>query len=122
MPHVIGLKNKIDASAKDSVTDASSNSVKAKLIGDLVGTIYNKTGKEVQTDVSIKGVAYMPESKYNLFSITKRILDGWTLGGDDNTMWLRKDGKEIKFDIKIKTPKSAIVCMYMKQDVGPEEI
>jgi hypothetical protein len=54
----------------------------------------------------------LPKGKYNLFSITKLQNDGWILGGNAAAIWLTKGDIEIKFDIKIPTPKGALYAMY----------
>jgi hypothetical protein len=51
-------------------------------------------------------------SKYNLFSITKLQNDGWMLGENADAIWLTKEDIEIKFDIKILTPKGVLYAMY----------
>ena len=50
------------------------------------------------------------------FSMTKRMQDGWTLGGNKESIWLTKDGQKLFFDIKISTPKGALFCMYFKRE------
>ena len=57
----------------------------------------------------------MPSAKFNLFSITKRLDDGFKLGGDKNFIWIKKGNKKVDFDIKILTPKGAIFATYFKR-------
>eukprot|EP00957_Ditylum_brightwellii_P051246 3885440-Ditylum_brightwellii.AAC.1 len=56
-------------------------------------------------EATTKEVVHMPKAGYNLFSLTKRLGQGWTLGGDSNAIWITKGSVKIIFDIKIKTPK-----------------
>jgi hypothetical protein len=58
----------------------------------------------------------LPKAKYNLFSITKLQNDGWTLGGNADAIWLTKGDIEIKFDIKIPTPKGVLYAMYHQRN------
>eukprot|EP00957_Ditylum_brightwellii_P092737 7061330-Ditylum_brightwellii.AAC.1 len=66
-------------------------------------------------DVLVKGVVHMPQAGCNLFSLTKRLEDGWTLGGSSEAIWIEKGGRHITFKIKIKTPKGAIFAIYLKR-------
>ena len=45
----------------------------------------DKDGKEVR-DLKLKDVVIGENTKFNLFRVTKRQLDGWTLGGDDKAI------------------------------------
>eukprot|EP00957_Ditylum_brightwellii_P106206 8102715-Ditylum_brightwellii.AAC.1 len=63
----------------------------------------------------------MPNAGYNLFSLTKRLEQGWTLGRDSNAIWITKGSAKITFDIKIKTPKGAIFAMYFKRKGATSE-
>ena len=111
--HEIGMTIKKMASEEDNIMDASGNNVSGKTVGDLKGVIYNKQGKELH-DTTIKELVYVPESSFNLFSLSKRLENGWKLGGDAKVIWLEKDDYKIMFDIKIKTPKGALFCAYFK--------
>jgi hypothetical protein len=59
-------------------------------------------------------VAYVPTSKFNLFSLTRMMINSWILGCDENSIWLEKGRKKIVFDIKIMISTGAIYCAYMK--------
>eukprot|EP00957_Ditylum_brightwellii_P191647 14591060-Ditylum_brightwellii.AAC.1 len=63
----------------------------------------------------------MPSDGYFLFSLSKRLKSGWTLGGDSNTIWIAKGSAKITFDIKIKTPKGAIFALYFKRKGATSE-
>ena len=68
----------------------------------------------------MKDVSYVPNANFNLFSVTRRMQNGWTLSGDKNAIILTKDGRTITFDILIKTKKGALYCVYFKRN-GREE-
>ena len=55
----------------------------------------------------------MPKAGYNLFILTHRIYQGCTLGGDTNAIWLTKVDQQVKFNIKIKTPKVEMYVIYI---------
>jgi hypothetical protein len=78
-----------------------------KLISDIEG---NAKG-----DSKMTHVAYVPTSKFNLFSPTRMMINNWILGGDENSIWLEKGRNKIVFDIKITTSTGAIYCAYMKR-------
>ena len=67
-------------------------------------------------------IAHCPNMRCNVFSVTKLLLDGWKLGGDQNTTWLDKGITKIKFDIKILTQSGAIFCMYFQHRLTEREI
>ena len=60
-------------------------------------------------------VSYMPNGKYNLFSITKLQQNGWALRGDEEKMELTKGKSKVMFDIVIKMPKGAVYAMYFRR-------
>jgi hypothetical protein len=93
----------------------NSKSEDATVIGSIDGRLCDKNGN-VLNDAKISDVTHFPEAKYNLFSITKLQNDGWTLGGNADAIWLTKGDIEIKFDIKIRTPKGVLYAMYHQRN------
>ena len=59
-------------------------------------------------------VTYLPNGKFNLFSVTKMMERGWTLGGSSEKMWIKKGKQEVFFDIKIPTPKGTLFAVYIQ--------
>ena len=112
--HEIGMTNTKVASDEDNITDASGNNVSGKTVGDLKGVICSKQGKELH-DTTIKELVYVPGSSFNLFSVSKRLENGWKVGENSNAIWLEEGDYKILFDIKIKTPKGALFCAYFKK-------
>jgi hypothetical protein len=51
-----------------------------------------------------------------LFSVTKLMKQGWTQGGDAKALWLDKGDQNLKFDIKIDTPKGMLFAIYIKRN------
>ena len=111
----IGITNKKRASDRDSITDASGINVMGKTIRNLKGIVCNKYGKEIK-NATINDVVHLPGSSFNLFSLTKRLEDEWILGRNSTAICLEKGGNKITFDIKIKTPKGALFCIYFKRN------
>jgi hypothetical protein len=72
----------------DSITMGNGIAEKAALIGELTGTICDKSGDELTT-ATMSDVVYLPTGQFNLFSLTKmKTNQGWILGGDDKGIWL----------------------------------
>ena len=95
--------------------------VQAEKVGNISGVICDKNGTEIKNGV-IQDVSYRPGLKCNVFSITKMQMNGWKLEGDKNTIWLKKGKERIIFDIKIKTKKGVIFCLYFKRKSCVDEI
>ena len=90
--------------------NVSGNIVSGKKIGKLKGIFYDKFGTEMGK-ATIRDVVHTPNSRFNLFSVTKRMQDGWILGGDKESMWLIKGDQKINFDIKI-SERSSILYLF----------
>ena len=71
-PHDIGFIESKEASAKDAITDASGKIVSGNKIVKLHGKIFDKFGKE-KGEATIREIMYTPNSRFNLFSMTKRM-------------------------------------------------
>jgi hypothetical protein len=114
-PHRSGMRDLQKAKSVDVITMANGSSEDATVIGNISGRVCDKNGN-VLNEAKITDVTHLPEGKYNLFSITKLQNEGWILSGDANMIWLTKGDIEIKFDIKIPTPKGALYAMYHQLD------
>ena len=95
--------------------------VQAEKVGNISGTICDKNGTEIRNGV-MQDVSYRPGMKCNVFSITKMQMNGWKLGGDENAIWLTKGTEKLMFDIKIKTKKGVIFCLYFKRKSRIDEV
>ena len=84
----------------------SGNNISGKVMGDVTGAFDNKNGYEVQK-APIEQMVHIPSARYNLFSITQRLEQGWILGDDKEEIWISKANQKVVFDINIKTPKGA---------------
>ena len=115
----LGLKNVRKATEEDTIVDASKNKITGSVVGDMPSIICNKHGQELR-GVNIQDVVYSPKNGFNLFSITKRLKIGWTLGGNADSLWITKGEKKVVFDIKIETPKGIVFAIYFKRSGIPE--
>jgi hypothetical protein len=74
---------------------ANGSSEDATVIGNISGRVCDKNGN-VLNDAKITDVThFLPEAKYNLFSITKLQNEGWILSGNSDAIWLIKGDVEI---------------------------
>ena len=97
-----------------NITMGKGNPVSSSKMGDIKVKVHNKYGEEL-FDAKMPQAAYIPKENFNLFSLTQRMKQGWTLGRNDESIWLEKGGNRITFDIVITTPKGAIYCAYLCQ-------
>ena len=110
--HAVGMINKHKENTKFAMGDKST----ALYSGDINGRLCNKFG-EAYGIAKLSDVALSKEG-YNLFSRTKLQNDGWLLHGDKESIWLTKGNQEIRFDIKISTPKGMLFTAYIQHEVG----
>ena len=110
-----GFKNSKRGTDDDAITMGNGTREDATMIGDLQGTMCNNKGNELGV-ATLTDVAYLPTSKFNLFSVTKLQREGWILHGDTKQIKLTKGNNSVVFDIIIDTPKGAIFAMYLKRN------
>ena len=62
----------------------------------------------------MQDMTYVPEGKYNLFSITKLMKAGWKLqGGMEEGITLIKEGQEVHFGQKVYTTKRMLFVAHI---------
>ena len=113
-PHKAGLENQRPAAHGDNVTVGNGALTEAKTIGTLRGTVCTNQGERLYP-AALPNVKYIPANKFNLFAVTKRMMNGWELGGNKDALWLRKENQEIKFDIKIPTKEGCIFAVWIER-------
>ncbi|KAL7579261.1 hypothetical protein ACA910_011420 [Epithemia clementina (nom. ined.)] len=113
-PYATGLIKTREAEVTDSVTMGSSKIEKAAQVGDLPVVVCDKLGTELQR-VTMRDVVVVPDCGFNLFSVTKRLKEGWTMCGDKNGMWLKDSKMTVRFDIVISTPKGMLFAACLKR-------
>ena len=80
--------------------------VATKIINILL-VMADREGRKFPTIMS--NVTLVPSRRYNLFSMTKLMKDGWTLEGGINTgITLKQEGKEVHFGKKVHTTKRVL--------------
>jgi hypothetical protein len=99
----------------DAVVVCNRQKSKTNQVVDLAGWKCDNKKFRIQ----ISDVKVVPDSKFNVLSMTKRLNSGWKLGGDVYSIWLSKENNKVAFDLKIMTKKGSIYAMYMHRE-GPE--
>ena len=110
----VGMVNLTKSLKGDVVTSSNGATSKTKAVGDLKGQVCNRYGVPLHA-VNIKGVKYVPNSSFNLFSVSKRLREGWTLHGNKNMIWIQKGETKIVFDIRIDTTEGCVFAIYIKR-------
>jgi hypothetical protein len=113
-PNSSAMIKKSERNGNDSVTMGNGKSEATEWYGDLPVTLCDMEGN-TKGDSKMTHVAYVPTSKFNMFSLTRMMINNWIFGGDENSIWLEKGRNKIIFDIKITTSTGAIYCAYMKR-------
>ena len=81
---------------------------------DISVTTYDKFGNEVSR-LMLTDIRHLKGGKYNMFSVTRAIMDGWLLAGNEKAIAISKGNMTIKFDIVIRIRKDALFCKYLQQ-------
>jgi hypothetical protein len=114
-PYLMGATKITPAVEGDGVVVGNGQKSQTEQVIDLSGWKCDKAGKK-EFYIQMKDVKVVPDNKFNLFSVTKRLSSGWKLGGDEKSMWLSKDDNQVVFDLKIRTKEGCIFAMYMQRD------
>jgi hypothetical protein len=97
------------------ITVGNGEKMKVDRIGDIPCEICDKYGKAVNIAL-LTDVTVTKTSPYNLFSITKMMKLGWTLGGDVGSgIKMTKGNQVLKFDYPIKTTKGVVYAMCINR-------
>ena len=115
--HGQGLVHIHKGKDNDLVMIGSGNLMKASVVGNLPGTICNKYGEAIRRGI-MQHATHCPSIQCNIFSLTELLLEGWELGGDKESIWLKKGKSKIEFDIKLITQKGIIFCIYFKRTLS----
>jgi hypothetical protein len=98
----------------------SGKAIKPSMEVDLPGMYCDKNGDD-QFAVKLRDVDVIPESHYNLISVTKLMEEGHKVTGNKKDgLSVEKGGRIIKFDIRVETPKGVLWCAYIQRS-GSEE-
>ena len=77
-------------------------------------TVCNRYSDE-WSKVKMTKIGYKSQGNFNIFSVSRCLMEGWKLEGIDTGIELRKDDTVIRFDIIIKTKKGVLFCVLMKR-------
>jgi hypothetical protein len=99
----------------DGVVVGNGQKSQTEQVIDLSGWKCDEEGNK-EFKIQMKDVKVVPDNKFNLFSITKRLSSGWKLDGDEKSLWLSKGNNKVVFDLKIKTKEGYMFAMYMQRD------
>jgi len=112
--HKAGLQNMRKTEMAISLGDKSA--VVLQQMGDIIGNVCNRYGDTIGK-AKLTDVAVMKQG-FNLFSCTKMQLQGWKLGGDGKSIWLKKGDKSFVFDIPISTKTGVVFAAYLQREIG----
>jgi len=91
----------------------SGQAIKPSMEVDLPGMYCDKSG-DGQFAVKLQDVDVIPESHYNLISLTKLMEVGYkVIGTKKDGLSVEKRRLIIKFDIRVETPKGVLWCAYI---------
>ena len=112
MPHDIGMINKQTSKESVSIVMGNKQIEKSVTVGVIPCIMCDNQGHHVMHG-TMKDVVFIPDCTFNLFSISKRLKQGWKLGGSKEALVLTSpNGKYlVKFDITISTPNGHLYAM-----------
>ena len=112
MPHDIVMINKETSKECVSIVMGNKQIEKSVALGDIPSIMCDNQGHHIM-HITMKDVAFVPDCAFNLCSISKRLKQGWTLGGCKEVLVLTSpNGKySVKFDITISTPNGHLYAM-----------
>jgi hypothetical protein len=89
---------------------------------DILGIYCDKNGDE-QFAVKLQSIDIIPESHYNLISITRLMDKGHSVKANKKDgITVQKGGQDIKFEIRVEMPKGVLWCAYIKRNEPKSEI
>jgi hypothetical protein len=105
--------NHRSATAADHIVGVTGPPAEAKTIVDIPCRV---VADGVEQHFKLKDVAYVPSSRYNLFSLTKLMMNGWSISGDAEVGIKMYKGKvELKFDKTVHTPKGVLYVIVLNR-------
>ena len=100
----------------------SGQAIKPSMEVDLPGMYCDKSG-DGRFAVKLRDVDVIPESHYNLISLTKLMEEGYkVVGTKKDGLSVEKRGLIIKFDIRVETPKGVLWCAYIRRPEDTGEV
>ena len=96
----------------NNIKVGNGEKLKGNTVRDLNVTYFDKTDNETHK-VRLTNYAHTPDIKYNLYSIPYVMNQGAEVVMDDGFLKVKKDGCTIKFDMKLKSGSSYLMCARM---------
>jgi hypothetical protein len=85
--------------------------------------MYCDKNSDDQFAVKLRDVDVIPESHYNLISLTKLMEEGYNvIGTKKDGLSVEKGGRVISFDIRVETPKGVLWCAYIRRPESKGEV
>jgi hypothetical protein len=110
--------NHHEATKQDNIMGVTGIQAKAMTIIDIPCKLERKGKKE---KILLKDVTYVPESRYNLFSLTKLITNRWTMSSKAGQgIKMSKGEHELNFDKTIHTLKGILYVVVLKRRLVEE--
>ena len=81
-----------------------------QLLGVSMEQSVKKFGKELCVS-RMRDISHLPNTKFNLFSISKLQNNRWLLFRNKDKIWIKKGEHKVMFDIN--TPKGAVGAIYI---------
>ena len=116
-PRSIGMVNLTDTNGGEQITVANGMSVAGSQIGNVIGTVCDKH-ENTKGAAQIRETILASGNKYNLFLITKMLDEGWTLGRDSKSIWIKKGNLILRYDMKNKDTKGMPICGHVSEING----
>jgi hypothetical protein len=109
---MINIKSPVN---NESMVMGNGSGSVASSIGDIEGTKVSKDGNQ-EFKLKITNIMYSKSCRFNLFSISRMVNEGWKLNGDNESLKLIKGKQQVTFDIKVATPKGFLHCTKVERD------
>ena len=110
-----GMFNIKNTKNNESMVMGNGSDSIASSIGDIKGCKIDKNGNNVHK-IRITNIMHSDSCRFNLFSMSRMVNEGWKLSGDEDSLRLKKNEFELVFDIKVPTPKGFLYCMRVIRD------
>jgi len=113
-PHVVEMvPDQDDRLREQTITMGNRMQEVTTMHGTVKGQMVNNNDISVGTAV-LNNIAYSPQMKYNLCSLSRWMEDGWKMKGDDKGIVMVKKGDKLVLDIIIRTETRLVFCLYIK--------
>ena len=98
----------------------TSESAKGSVEMDIPVVYCDKDGNEVRS-AELKDVQMNEGFNFNLFSVNKMLMKGYTLKGDNKSLTISKGEVSFVFDTMIHTKRGVLFCAIMKRKLAGNE-